>query len=54
MLMRIGELAERAGVSHRTIHYYEGLGLLQPAEREGVGYRYYDETSLRRINKIGA
>lgn len=54
MLMRIGELSERAGVSHRTIHYYERLGLLQPAERKGTGYRYYDETSLRRLNKIVA
>lgn len=54
MLMRIGELAERAGVSHRTIHYYERLGLLQPTEREGAGYRYYDDTALRRLLKIAA
>ncbi|EJW12574.1 transcriptional regulator [Rhodovulum sp. PH10] len=52
-LMQIGELARRAGVSHRTIHYYERLGLLQPAEREGAGYRYYDETALKRLQKIG-
>lgn len=50
--MQIGELAARAGVSHRTIHYYERLGLLQPAEREGGGYRYYDETALKRLEKI--
>lgn len=54
MLMRIGELAERADVSHRTIHYYERLGLLQPTEREGAGYRYYDETALKRLLKIAA
>ena len=52
--MQIGELANRAGVSHRTIHYYERLGLLKPAEREGAGYRYYDELSLRRLEKIAA
>lgn len=52
--MRIGELAERAGVSQRTIHYYERLGLLQPTHREGAGYRYYDELVLRRLQKIGA
>lgn len=52
--MQIGELSERAGVSHRTIHYYERLGLVQPAEREGAGYRYYDETALRRLEKIAA
>lgn len=53
-LMQIGELATQAGVSHRTIHYYERLGLLQPAEREGAGYRYYDEEALRRLEKIAA
>ncbi|WP_276120475.1 MerR family transcriptional regulator [Pararhizobium qamdonense] len=50
--MQIGELAARAGVSHRTIHYYERIGLFAPAEREGAGYRYYDETSLKRLEKI--
>jgi DNA-binding transcriptional MerR regulator len=51
-LMQIGELARRAGVSQRTIHYYESLGLLAPAEREGQGYRYYDGEVLRRLQKI--
>lgn len=50
--MQIGELAERAGVSHRTIHYYERIGLMAPAEREGAGYRYYDGLSLKRLEKI--
>lgn len=53
-LLQIGELAERSGVSHRTIHYYERLGLLRPAEREGVGYRYYDEVAVKRLEKISA
>ena len=52
--MKIGELADRAGVSHRTVHYYERIGLLSPANREGAGYRYYDETSLKRLEKIAA
>lgn len=52
--MKIGELAERAGVSHRTIHYYERLGLLQPAQREGAGYRYYDDVALQKLEKIAA
>ncbi|CAM3842358.1 DNA-binding transcriptional MerR regulator [Kerstersia gyiorum] len=53
-LLQIGELAQRAGVSHRTIHYYERIGLLRPAEREGVGYRYYDEQAVQRLEKIAA
>jgi DNA-binding transcriptional MerR regulator len=50
--MRIGELAERAGVTPRTIRYYESLGLLGPSEREGKGFRYYTEVELARLQKI--
>ena len=52
--MQIGELSERAGVSHRTIHYYERLGLVKPTKREGAGYRYYDEIAVKRLEKIAA
>jgi MerR family copper efflux transcriptional regulator len=41
-------------LSHRTIHYYERLGLVKPAEREGTGYRYYDEVAVKRLEKIAA
>ena len=52
--MRIGELAQRAGVTPRTIRYYESLGLLGPSEREGGGFRYYTEAELARLQKIQA
>jgi len=52
--MRIGELAEQAGVTPRTIRYYEDLGLLGPSEREGQGFRYYTEVELARLKKIDA
>lgn len=52
--MRIGELAERAGVTPRTIRYYEDLGLLGPNEREGLGFRYYTDAELFRLKKIDA
>lgn len=51
MDMRIGELAERAGTSTRTLRYYESRGLL-PARRAGNGYRTYDEDDLRLIQQI--
>ena len=35
--MRMGDLTERAGVTPRTIRYYESIGLLPPGEREGNG-----------------
>jgi MerR family copper efflux transcriptional regulator len=50
--MRIGELTERAGVTPRTVRYYEGIGLLPPGEREGHGQHYYTEETLARLRKI--
>lgn len=50
--MRIGEIAQKAGVTPRTIRYYENLGLLHPHEREGSGFRYYTENELARLQKI--
>ena len=50
--MRIGELAQIAGVTPRTIRYYENLGLLSPNEREGKGFRYYSQTELAKLQKI--
>ncbi|GGS14512.1 MerR family transcriptional regulator [Streptomyces nojiriensis] len=49
--MRIGELAERAGTSTRTLRYYESRGLL-PARRADNGYRTYDEDDLRLLSQI--
>lgn len=47
--MQVGELAERAGVSHRTVHYYERVGLLPAPERKSGGYRYYGPDALKRL-----
>ena len=49
--MKIGELAERAGTSTRTLRYYEAHGLLH-AGRSSNGYRVYDEAELRVVNEI--
>jgi DNA-binding transcriptional MerR regulator len=51
--MRIGELAERAGTSTRTLRYYEAHGLVQ-AQRAGNGYRVYHEAELRVVREIRA
>ncbi len=50
--MRIGELTERAGVTPRTVRYYERMGLLPPGEREGHGQHYYTEETVARLRKI--
>ena len=49
--MRIGELAERAGTTTRTLRYYESRGLL-PARRTTNGYRTYDESDLKLLRQI--
>jgi len=49
--MRIGELADRAGTSARTLRYYEQHGLLS-ARRAANGYREYDEDDLRVVREI--
>ena len=49
---RIGELAKRAGKTVRTIHFYEELGLLHPAERSPGGFRMYTDEALTRIHWI--
>ena len=51
--MQGGELAERAGVSRRTVHYYERIGLLPAPDRKGGGYRYYGPDALRRLRLVG-
>ncbi|MCE7005818.1 MerR family transcriptional regulator [Kibdelosporangium philippinense] len=49
--MRIGELAQRAGTSTRSLRYYEAQGLLQ-ARRAANGHREYDESDLRLVQEI--
>jgi DNA-binding transcriptional MerR regulator len=51
--MLIGELAERAGTSTRTLRYYETQGLVR-AQRSANGYRVYDEAELRVVHEIRA
>src|SRR5579862_7599057 len=50
--MRIGDLTERAGVTQRTVRYYERIGLIPTGEREGHGQHYYTEETLARLRKI--
>src|ERR1700712_310628 len=49
--MLIGELGRQAGVSTRTLRYYEALGLI-PARRTSNGYRDYDESDLAAVREI--
>ena len=51
--MQIKEFAEFTGVSVRTLHYYDEIGLLTPAFVDrSTGYRFYDENSVLRMQEI--
>lgn len=50
--MTVKQVSLRAGVSVRTLQYYDRLGLLCPTERTQAGYRLYDEASLDRLRQI--
>jgi len=53
MRMQIKEFADFTGVSVRTLHYYDEIGLMKPAQVDPfTGYRYYDEQSLLRMQEI--
>lgn len=45
----IGETAERSGFSASALRYYEGIGLVAPAQRTAAGYRLYDDHTLGRL-----
>jgi DNA-binding transcriptional MerR regulator len=48
----VKQLSKLAGVSVRTLHYYDEVGLLKPSSLGGNGYRYYEEEALLRLQQI--
>lgn len=50
--MHIGELAERTGLSLRTIRHYDDVGLLPATARTGGGFRVYSENDVERLTVI--
>ena len=48
----IGELSELAGVSARTLRYYDRLGLLKPAHTNEAGYRFYGDREVNLLQQI--
>ncbi|MGH9041596.1 MAG: heavy metal-responsive transcriptional regulator [Acidimicrobiia bacterium] len=52
--MRIGEVASQAGVSTKTIRYYEDIGVILAPRRSPSGYRDYDDSALDRLAFVRA
>ena len=51
-MIRIGELAERTGVTPRTIRYYEEIGLLPGGERQKGSHRVYIDADVERVAEL--
>lgn len=52
MKRSVSEAAKCAGISVRTLHYYDSIGLLCPSEVTDAGYRYYDDDAMSRLQQI--
>jgi DNA-binding transcriptional MerR regulator len=52
MSWSVGEVAKSAGITVRTLHHYDEIGLLSPTERSGTGYRRYEYVDLERLQRI--
>ncbi len=50
--LQIGEVAERTGVTQRTLRFYEEKGLLKPPTRMEGGFRLYSEADIQRVEQI--
>ena len=51
-LLQIGEVADRTGVTQRTLRFYEERGLLKPPTRMDGGFRLYSEDDVQRVEQI--
>ena len=52
MKYTVSQTAALTGVSVRTLHYYDEIGLLSPTDVSDSGYRYYDESALASVNNV--
>lgn len=52
MLLKVGDLARRTGLTVRTLHHYDEIGLLKPSGRSDAGYRLYSQADVQRLHGI--
>ncbi|RBQ18815.1 MerR family transcriptional regulator [Spongiactinospora rosea] len=52
MGLPVGQVARLAGITVRTLHHYDEIGLLTPGERAASGYRYYTDGDLERLEQV--
>ncbi|MES2584807.1 MAG: MerR family transcriptional regulator [Pseudomonadota bacterium] len=54
LLLKVGELAARTGLTVRTLHHYDTIELLKPSARSDAGYRLYNQDDVARLHAIQA
>jgi DNA-binding transcriptional MerR regulator len=53
-LLKVGELARHTGMTVRTLHHYDAIGLLTPSSHSDAGYRLYNKDDIARLHAIQA
>ena len=52
MRLSVSQVAKLCGISVRTLHYYDQIGLVHPSQTLPNGYRYYDEAALSTLQQV--
>jgi DNA-binding transcriptional MerR regulator len=52
MALTVGELSRASGVTVRTLHHYDEIGLCRPSQRTAAGYRLYDDADVLRLQQV--
>lgn len=52
MAFTVGELARLTGITVRTLHHYDEVGLVRPSQRTSAGYRMYDDGDVLRLQQV--
>ena len=52
MAFTVGELAKLTGITVRTLHHYDQIGLVQPSDRSRAGYRLYGDADVLRLQQV--
>src|SRR4051812_27526351 len=50
--LRVGELARRTGLTVRTLHHYDAIGLVRPSRHTAAGYRVYTAADVARLQQV--
>lgn len=51
-MMTVKEVSKLTGISVRTLHYYDEIGLFSPTEKSEAGYRFYDDKAMETLQQI--